>query len=142
MGELDERHYRELDRHADLIVNTYTERQEGPDGQYCVLLTRVPYDRWLLIEAESHRDRNPATFTDVIFRALLEEASVKNYLTGEDDFDVARADPALVTKWRERAFELYFEWKKAAMPGPKGTSGTGSRTRTTKAKASGTSESA
>ena len=108
----------------------YTERLEGPDGQFCVLLTRLPYERALLVERESIRESNLSVFANACLRAHLWEASVTDYLTGEDaGDDFMRGAPEVITPWRERAVQLYVEWRKIAFPGPKGSPRTGRRTR-------------
>lgn len=109
----------------------YTEKQEGPDGQYCVLLTRVPYDIALDVDVVVETERAPSRRADAILRGLTWECSVINYLTGERTSDVGAADPYLVLEWRNRAVELWHEWKKVAAPGPKGSARTGSQTPST-----------
>jgi hypothetical protein len=106
----------------------YTERQEGPDGQHCDLLTRVPYDRQRMIETAMSRARTVRDQQDAALRGLLWEASVKDTLTGEMTSDVDRAGAEVIQPWRERAVELYNEWYAVAFPGPKGFSRTASRT--------------
>jgi hypothetical protein len=110
-------------------VNNYTEHQEGPDGQSCELLTRIPYDRQRMIETAMYRARSNVDRLDAAFRALLWSATVKDVLTGETTDDVDRAAAEVIQPWRVRAVELYNDWFKAAYPGPKGSSGTGRRTR-------------
>lgn len=107
---------------------TYVERQEGPDGQYCLLLNRVPYDVALAIDMVIDVERSTSRRADAILRNLTWECRVKDYLTGEMTADVGQADPYMVLEWRNRAVELWNEWRKAAKPGPKGSSRTASQT--------------
>ena len=114
-------------------MESYLEKLEEPDGQFIVLLNRLPYDIAHMIEAGFERERDPGRRADIVLRAALWECEVKHYLTGKDSVYIGDADPALVGKWRDRAVELYLAWKKEAMPGPKGsTRKPGSRTRTGK----------
>ncbi len=125
------------------MTEEWLERQEGPDGQYCELLTRIPYDRYRIMENGFWGVENTKAQNDVVFRAMIWEASVKDTLTGEMTDDVGKADAMLIDRWRDRAVQLYNKWNAAAMPGPKGSSRTDSRTPTSgrKPKASETSES-
>lgn len=106
----------------------YVEHQEGPDGQYCDLLTRVPYPRQRVIEIAMSQARTTVDAMDAAFQGMLWSCSVKDALTGEMTDDVDQAGAEVVQPWRVRAMELYNAWFKEAMPGPKGTSRTGSRT--------------
>jgi len=110
--------------------NDYTERQEGPDGQYCYLLTRVPYDVQRMIEAGMAVARTNNDRLDACFRGLLwGERNVKDTLTGEMTDDVDRAAAEVIQPWRVRAAELYNDWWKQAFPGPKGSPRKGSPTQ-------------
>ncbi len=111
------------------MTEEWLERQEGPDGQYADLLTRVPYDRQRAIEISLGRFQSELDQQDAALRGLLWEASVKDTLTGETTDDIGRAGAEVIQPWRIRAMELYNAWYKAAMPGPKGSAGTGHRTR-------------
>jgi len=110
----------------------YLERQEGPDGQYCDLLTRIPYDRQRTLELWLSRARSKNDQMDAALHALLwtdyAPAKGKHVLTGEWTDDVGMAGAEIVEKWRERAMELYNDWFAAAMPGPKESTRTGRRT--------------
>lgn len=108
----------------------YVEHQEGPDGQYCDLLTRVPYDRQRMIEIALRDGQTNGDAMDAILRGMMWECSVKNDLTGEMSDRVEWAGSAVVQPWRLRAVELYNAWYKVAFPGPKGLPRTGSPTRT------------
>lgn len=107
----------------------WLERQEGPDGQWCDLLNRVPYDRQRIIEIELSKARSVRDMDDAALRGMLWACSVKNTLTGEQSEDISVASAAVVEPWRKRAQELYNDWYKTAFPGPKGSSRTGSRTQ-------------
>ena len=107
----------------------YLERQEGPDGQHCDLLTRVPYDRQRMIEMAFARARSDVDRLDACFRGLLwGDAVVKDALTGEQTADYDRAPAEVIQPWRIRAGELYNTWFAVAFPGPKGSTRTGRRT--------------
>lgn len=103
--------------------DAYTERLEGPDGQYIVLLTRLPYERAFQVEQWAVKPGSTlADFAHGCLHAMLWEAKVKDYLTDEDaGDDVDRGAPEVIGPWRERAVELYIEWKNAAFPAPKGS---------------------
>lgn len=124
----------------------YLERQEGPDGQHCDLLNRVPYDRQRMIETAMIDAKTARDMADAAFRGLLwtehEPAKVKDALTGEWSEDVDRAGAEVIEPWRNRAVELYNRWHKDAFPGPKGSPRTADRTRPSgrTAKASAISE--
>ncbi len=64
------------------MTEEWLERQEGPNGQYCDLLTRLPYERQRMIEALPPTSR-PADIKDVVLRALLWDAKVNDTLTGQ-----------------------------------------------------------
>lgn len=98
----------------------YTKRLEGPDGQYIVLLTRVPYDNALAIEEAFSVSRAVGKRADAVMRNLVVDCEVRDYLSDERTDDVGRADPFLMAEWRDQAIELYLQWRKDAMPGPKG----------------------
>lgn len=109
-------------------MENYLERQDGPDGQFCELLTRVPYDRQRVIEVALAGSRSTLDRMDAALRAMLWTCSVKDALTGEVTDDIVKAGAEVVQPWRIRAMELYNDWYKAAMPGPKGSARTDSRT--------------
>lgn len=117
----------------------WLERQEGPDGQWCDLLKRVPYDRQRLIEMAMDRSRSVRDQQDSALRGMLWACQVRDVLTGDTTDDIDKASGEVVVPWRERAIVLANEWWKAAMPGPKGSSGTASRTRRGKTATSETS---
>lgn len=115
----------------------WLERQEGPDGQWCDLLTRIPYGVERRVEIGLSFARSQRDQMDAVLRALIAEdrdekprCSVKDALTGEVCDDINRAAAEVIQPWRVRAMELYNAWFKAAMPGPKGSSRTGNRTPT------------
>jgi hypothetical protein len=112
------------------MTEEWLERQEGPDGQFCELLTRVPYDRQRMIERGIFDARSEADGQDAVLRGLLWTMSVRDTLTGEMTDDIGKAAANVIEPWRERAVELYNAWYETAMPGPKGSSRTASRTRT------------
>jgi hypothetical protein len=101
------------------ISPEFLERLEEPDGDLCVLLNRVPYDRQRVIEIALAEARSTADRLDAALRGMLWEAKVKDYLTGEATDDPARANTAHVFKWRLRAMELYNAWYAEAFPDPK-----------------------
>jgi hypothetical protein len=106
----------------------YLERQEGPDGNTCELLTRVPYDRQRMIEQGLARARDNRDQMDACLRGLLWSCDVVDVLTGEKTQDIDRAGAEIVQPWRKRAVDIYNGWYAEAFPGPKGSSRTGSRT--------------
>lgn len=121
----------------------YLEHQEGPDGQCCDLLTRVPYERQRALEINLRNGRNAQDQDDAALRAFLWRAAdvdeyhvgckpnVKHDLTGDFTDDLGKASLAVIQPWRERASELYNAWFEAAMPSQKKGSGrTGRSTRT------------
>lgn len=110
------------------MAEGYTKRFEGPDGQYVVLLTRLPYDRALQVEEAFATEPTAGKRADAVLRALLWDASVKDYLTDEVTADINAANPALIADWRDEATVLYLAWRKEAFPGPKGSSKTGRST--------------
>ncbi len=113
------------------MTEEWLERQEGPNGQYCDLLTRLPYERQRMIEALPPTTR-PADIKDACLRALLWEAQVTDTLTGQMTGNIDRAAAQVIAPWRERAVELYNAWYAEAFPGPKDSTGkTGSQTPTT-----------
>lgn len=120
----------------------WLERQEGPEGQWCDLLKRVPYDRQRMIEVGMRGGRSGADTMDAVLTGMLWECKVKDALTGEMTTDIQRAGAEIVQPWRTRAVELYNAWYAEAMPGPKGSPRTGSRTPRSgkKTPASATSE--
>jgi hypothetical protein len=109
----------------------YIERQDGPDGQFCELLTRIPYDRHRMIEKALFDARSELDARDAALRGLLWSVSVKDALTGAETADIDKAGAEVIEPWRKRAVELYNAWYESAFPGPKGSSRTASRTRTT-----------
>ena len=106
------------------MANDYTERQEGPDGQYCDLLTRVPYANQRMIEIGLSYARTNADRMDAALRGLLVGCSVLHELTRERSDDLNDAAAEVVVPWRVRAMDLYNAWYKQAFPGPKETSRT------------------
>ena len=108
----------------------YTETLEGSDGQTCELLTRVPYDRQRMIERGMFEAKSELDAQDIVFHGLLWTAKVNDALTGEPTEDVDKAGAEVIDPWRQRAVELYNAWYAVAFPGPKGSSRTASRTRT------------
>lgn len=127
----------------------YLEHQEGPDGQHCDLLNRVPYDNQRKVEAAFAWARSPNDRLDAALRGMLWTPAdvdeyhvgckprVKHMLTGEITDDLGAAGTDVVQPWRVRASELYNAWSEIAFPGPKGSSRTGNRTPTSgKAKTS------
>lgn len=111
------------------MTEEWLERQEGPDGQWCDLLKRVPYDRQRIIEVALTTARSVRDMDDAALRGMLWRCSVKDTLTGEVSQDIGDAGAEVVEPWRKRAQELYNAWFKTAFPGPKGSSRTGSQTR-------------
>lgn len=99
----------------------YVEHQDGPEGQFCDLLTRLPYDRQRMIEIALASAKTQRDMEDAALRGLLWSASVKHSLTGEmtDEFSVGAAE--VIDPWRKRAVVLYNAWYEQAMPGPKGS---------------------
>lgn len=110
------------------MTEEWLERQDGPDGQFCLLLNRVPYDRQRMIEVGTAGARTVRDNQDACLRGMLWEASVKDALTGELTDAIDRAGAEVIQPWRERAVVLYNEWYRKAYPGPKGSSRTDSRT--------------
>lgn len=86
------------------------------------------------------RARTTNDQADACFRGLLWSIKARDILTGEmtDDPDADIA-AEVIQPWRMRAVDIYNEWYAAAFPGPKGSTGTGRRTRNT-AKSSAPSE--
>jgi hypothetical protein len=120
----------------------YLEKQEGPDGQTCELLTRLPYDRSRMIERGMFDAKSELDAKDAVLRGMIWTCSVVDTLTGETTDDIDKAAAEVIDPWRDRAVELYNAWYKVSHPGPKGSSKTASRTRTSgKKEASGTSAS-
>jgi hypothetical protein len=107
---------------------SYLERQEGPDGQWCDLLNRVPYDRQRMIETGLVNARSSRDQMDAALRGMFWRCSVRDALTGEITDDLNRAGAEVVQPWRMRAMELYNDWYRDAFPGPKGSSRTASPT--------------
>lgn len=107
----------------------WLERQEGPEGQWCDLATRVGYGAQRRIEIALARAQNATDMSDVALRGLLEGCSVKDVFTGEPTEDIDRASAEVVEPWRRRAMELYNAWYKDAHPGPKGSSRTARQTK-------------
>jgi hypothetical protein len=110
----------------------YTERLELPDGQWAVLLTRLPYNRAHRIRTQASHDSTIVAFADACVRAFLWEASLTDSLTGEqglgaDEFD--RAADEVVSAIGKRALELHHEWRIVAYPGPKGSTSKGDRSK-------------
>lgn len=119
------------------ISPEYLERLEGPNGQTGTLLKRLPYDRAHTIEATVELEPTLARKKDIILREMLWEYQVDDYLTGARGANIDDADPALIAEWREKAVELYVEWKKQAFPtAKKGSSRTDRRRTPTTSKAS------
>lgn len=111
-------------------MSDWIERQEGPDGQWCDLATRVGYGAQRRIEVTLALARTGTDAADAALRALVEGCSVKDVFTGELTADIDRASAEVVEPWRRRAMELYNAWYKDAHPGPKGSSRTASQTPT------------
>ena len=118
-------------------MNNYTERLELPDGQWAVLLTRLPADRYQMVRVAAAREQDarkrPLKQGDPIFvaavrDAFLWECSVKDYLTGEITNDIDRADPSISDQIEIKSMVLWIAWRSAAEPGPKGSSPTDNRT--------------
>lgn len=114
----------------------YLEKQDGPDGQTCELLTRIPYDRHRMIEKAFFEAKSEVDAQDALLRGMLWSASVKDTLTGETTDDIGRAATEVIDPWRQRAVELYNAWYAVAFPGPKGSSRTAYRIRTSAKKMS------
>lgn len=112
------------------MTEEWLERQEGPEGQWCDLLKRVPYDRQRMIEVGLRDGRNALDAQDAALRGMLWACSVRDTLTGAMVDDIERAGAEVVQPWRLRAMELYNDWYKVAMPGPKGSARTVNRTQT------------
>ncbi len=98
----------------------WLERQEGPDGQYCDLLNRLPYDRERMVEQGMFKAESQLDGQDAVLRALAWSVSVKDALTGKTTNDLDRAAAEVIDPWRKRAVELYNAWYLVAFPGPKG----------------------
>ena len=99
----------------------YVEHQEGPDGQWCDLLIRIPYENQRVIEIGMSHARSNNDRLDAIFQGMLKGCEVKDYLTGEPSDDPMKAATEVIQPWRERAMELYNAWSAVAFPGPKGS---------------------
>lgn len=106
----------------------FLETLEGPDGQKCRLLTRVPYDRQRIIERLMASARSNADRSDAALQGLLWDCTVTDYLTGKETQDIGAASAAVIEPWRIRAVDLYNAWYAEAMPGPKGSTRTAPRT--------------
>lgn len=112
-------------------MNTYTERLELPDGQWAVLLTRLPADRYQMVRVAVAREQDTRKrglkqgdpiFVAAVRDAFLWECSVKDYLTGALSTDVNDADPKVADAIEMKALALWIDWRQAAEPGPKGSS--------------------
>lgn len=121
-------------------MNNYTERLELPDGQWAVLLTRLPADRAQMVRFAIAREQDTRrknlrgddpVFIEAVTKAVLLECSVKDYLTGETVTDIAKADPRVSDAIQAKAFVLYVAWSTDAYPGPKDSTGTDSQTPNT-----------
>lgn len=120
----------------------YTERLDLGEGQWAVLLTRLPADREHQVRLATTRERDqrkslslrglsdPA-FIQIVRDAMLWECQVKDYLTGNDTSDIGKADPKVSDQVGLKAVELYVLWYAEANPGPKGSPGTANQTPTT-----------
>ena len=108
-----------------------------PDGQYAKLLKRLPNERAMAINTAVARERAvrdgglipvwDPVFADAVAKAVLWEARLKDYLTGNwvDANEYGKADPRVSEKIQVRAIELYVEWYREAYAGPKDSSETG-----------------
>lgn len=114
-------------------MNNYTERMELPDGQWAVLLTRLPTDRYQMVRVAAAREQDTRkralktadpVFVAAVRDAFLWECQVKNYLTGEWTDQITAADPKVSDAVEIKALELWIAWRTDALPGPKGSSPT------------------
>lgn len=118
-------------------MNTYTERLELPDGQWAVLLTRLPAARYQMVRVAAAREQDmrkralktaDPVFIAAVRDAFLWECQVKNYLTGEWTDAITAADPKVSDAVEMKALELWIAWRTDAEPGPKGSSPTDAST--------------
>lgn len=117
----------------------YTERLDLGEGQWAVLLTRLPAEREQRIRVFAARERDqrksnslrglsdPA-FIEIVRDAMLWECQVKDYLTGDMTSDIGKASPAISDEVGLKAIELYVLWYSEAYAGPKGSAGAASPT--------------
>ena len=112
-------------------------KKEHGDGWSAQLLTRLPYDRELLIELAQEREevvlnalmdlassgKAPrrqgagwSAFTDAVLRAHLWAFEGIDYLTGEPTDEIGKAHRDVVDKVRLAALKLYAEWRAEAYP--------------------------
>lgn len=107
------------------MAEGHTERLELPDGQVAVLLTRLPWERALLVRKEVAREQNDPAFLDAVCRAhLWTGTKLRDYLTDEwlDEADYGKASPPVVDAIQAQAFLLFIAWSREAYP--KGKAGT------------------
>lgn len=118
-------------------MNNYTERLELPEGQWAVLLTRLPADRAQMVRVGIAREQDmrkkslrvgDPVFVVSVRDAVLWECSVKNYLTDELVNDISKADPRVSDAVELKALELYATWYAEAYGGPKEPSPTDAST--------------
>ena len=100
-------------------LENYLERLQLPDGQWASLLTRLPADRARVVRSAAQqfmRTKDQPTWIDAVCQAVLWEAHLKDYLTGEWTDDYGAADPRVVDQIQARAFILYSVWAREAFP--------------------------
>lgn len=96
---------------------SFTERQEGPDGQFCELYTRFTYDEMQRIEEASVSRMNISAFADAVLKVAASEFMVFHARTGkENTTDIGVGNAAVTVPWRDRAVDLYLAWKEEAFP--------------------------
>jgi hypothetical protein len=100
----------------------WIEHVDLGDGEWGDLLTRLPYEREMVMEAAFEaqgREGAPATgYVMACVKAHLVDGAFRDYLTKQmaGVAGVNRADPAKVAVLAERAYELHLAFRDVAFP--------------------------